>query len=83
MRSLLGAIFLGLLICSGAAEAQAPHQMPPSSLKCAGDKVVWVNTSTHVYHFQGDHYFGGTKHGKFMCEHDAHAAGYRSAKNAH
>ncbi len=79
MRSLLGAIFLGLLICGGASAAQTP----PSSLKCSGDKVVWVNTSTHVYHFEGDHYFGGTKHGKFMCEHDAHAAGYRAAKNAH
>jgi hypothetical protein len=89
MRSLLCALFVGLLICGGAAEAaktssqKMSQQTPPSSMKCPGDSVVWVNTRSHVYHLEGDPYFGSTKHGKFMCEHAADKAGYRKTKSSH
>jgi hypothetical protein len=42
--------------------------------------MVWVNTETKVYHREGDRYYGNTKHGKYMTEADAIAAGYRAAK---
>lgn len=42
--------------------------------------MVWVNTSTKVYHKEGDPYYGKTKHGKFMTEDEAIKAGYRVAK---
>lgn len=42
--------------------------------------MVWVNTSTKVYHKEGDRYYGKTKQGKFMTEEDAIKAGYRAAK---
>ncbi len=42
--------------------------------------MVWVNTSTKVYHKEGDPYYGKTKHGKFMTEDEAIKAGYRAAK---
>lgn len=92
MRSLLCAIVAGLLICGGGAaaaktshsaqQAQQAQQTPPSSMKCPGDKVVWVNTRSHVYHFEGDPYFGHTKHGKFMCEQAADKAGFRQPRKA-
>jgi hypothetical protein len=89
MRSLLCAILVGLLICGGTADAAkkshatTSQQTPPSSMKCPGDKIVWVNTRSHVYHFEGDPNFGNTRHGKFMCEQDADKAGYRQPKKGH
>ena len=44
--------------------------------------MVWVNTSTKVFHKEGDRYYGTTKAGKFMTEADALKAGYREAKTA-
>ena len=54
--------------------AQAPQHAMPPALRCPGDKVVWVNTRSGIYHFQGERYFGSTKEGKFLCEHDADKA---------
>ncbi|MGE5412574.1 MAG: ComEA family DNA-binding protein [Syntrophomonadaceae bacterium] len=42
--------------------------------------MVWVNTETKVYHYEGDRWYGKTKEGKFMTEQDAIRAGYRAAK---
>ena len=42
--------------------------------------MVWVNTSTKVFHREGDRYYGNTKHGKWMTEEDAVKAGYHEAK---
>ena len=44
------------------------------------DGKVWVNTETGVYH-KGGQWYGATKQGKFMTEHEAKQAGYRAAKS--
>jgi len=65
----------------GVALAQAPQHAVPPGLRCPGDKVVWVNTRSGIYHFQGERYFGSTKEGKFLCEHDADKEGDRPTHN--
>jgi hypothetical protein len=57
-----------------ANEAQA-------KARCPTDTVVWVNTSSKIYHFTGHADYGKTKAGIYMCEKDTAARGFRAAKN--
>lgn len=64
------------------AKAPAAKAAPPTAAEIADAKskgMVWVNTSTKVYHKDGE-YYGNTKQGKFMAEADAQKAGYKAAK---
>jgi DNA uptake protein ComE-like DNA-binding protein len=61
-------------VTSAAPAATTPAQQP------TGQGMVWVNTATKVYHREGDPWYGKTKHGKYMSEPDAIAAGYHASK---
>ncbi len=66
------------------AKAKAPAAPPPSAADIADAKakgLVWVNLNSKVYHQAGVSQYGATKHGKFMTEADAKAAGYRAAQD--
>jgi DNA uptake protein ComE-like DNA-binding protein len=62
-----------------------PRPSAPVTPSAQGERppqagMVWVNLDTKVYHKEGDRWYGKTKHGKWMTEQDAIAAGYRAAK---
>jgi DNA uptake protein ComE-like DNA-binding protein len=59
---------------SASAATTTTAQQPPAR------GMVWVNTSTKVFHREGDPWYGKTKHGKYMTEADALAAGYHLTK---
>jgi uncharacterized iron-regulated membrane protein len=59
------------------ASATMPTDAEIADAKAKG--LVWANEKTKVYH-KDDAQYGKTKHGKFMTEADAQAAGYRLAK---
>lgn len=48
---------------------------------CPHDTVVWLNTASGIYHYKGERWYGRTKHGAFVCEKAAIAAGDRASEN--
>ncbi len=63
-----------------AKDFRSDPQPPPAS-QCAGDRVVWVNTRSGVYHLPDQTWFGHTIDGKYLCEREARAEGDRPTRN--
>jgi len=63
------------------AEAKTMTHETVASKTPPSPGMVWVNTSSKVYHKAGSKWYGKTKHGKWMSEADAEKAGYKAAKN--
>jgi hypothetical protein len=63
-----------------AAPSPLPMSTAPMPACPENDPVVWVNTSSKVYHAIGTPYFGRTKQGKYLCTSAAVQAGAHAAK---
>ena len=78
-RKLSMAAFLLLPLPAGA-QALSQSQSAAQA-HCPKDTVVWLNTNSGIYHFQAERWYGRTKHGAYVCEHEADAAGDRATEN--
>lgn len=58
--------------------AMAMTEVKTPDITCDGDRVVWGNHLTHVYHYEGAKWYGNTADGEFMCEKDAKKEGMRA-----
>jgi hypothetical protein len=72
---------LATLLAWSPAFAQTICHDPPAGMSCPGDRLVWCNTPSHIYHFKGERYFGCTRTGEFLCEQDAVLEGCRPTRN--
>jgi hypothetical protein len=75
-----------------ATKAPAPTAKAPTAAnefsteaaakaRCPTDTIVWLNTSSKIFHFASSKDYGKTKSGAYMCEKESLAAGNRAAKN--
>jgi hypothetical protein len=61
---------------STKSEKNTPPNPKDIAQKPGGGKgMVWVNSSSHVYHCEGDEWYGKTKEGSYMTEAAAKAEG--------
>ena len=47
---------------------------------CLTDTVVWLNLPTGIYHYKGQHWYGNTKSGAYVCQKEADKAGDQATR---
>jgi hypothetical protein len=75
-------ILILMLLSTSVSFAQTLYPTPSAAHHhCPKDEVVWLNTATGIYHFQGERWYGRTKHGAYVCKNQANKAGDRATRN--
>ena len=77
-------------VTSPAIIADKPHQSSSglqtfsteqaAKQHCPTDTVVWLNLRSGIYHYKGQHWYGNTKSGAYVCQKEADQAGDRATR---
>jgi len=83
VKMLLSALWLAVaFFCVEPALARhKQYAAVTPDISCPGDRIVWVNIPTGIYHLEGERWFGRTNDGKFVCEKAAKIEGDRETRN--
>ena len=79
--AVLLSVALPVLAFSSAASLTNFPTATQAQQHCPSDTVVWLNLPTGVYHFAGEHWYGRTKTGAYVCQREADGAGMRATRN--
>jgi hypothetical protein len=52
-----------------------------AQVHCRQDVVVRLNIRSGIYHYKGERWYVGTRHGAYVCERVAITVGDRASKN--
>ena len=66
------------------AQASPPQLFDTESAAqahCPKDVVVCLNIPSGIYHYNGERWYGRTKHGAYVCEKETVKAGGRASEN--
>ena len=80
-KALLGLVASALLFAGQAFALELFQAEDAARQHCPKDTVVWLNTPTMIWHYEGQRWYAHTKHGSFACKLEAAAAGARGTKN--
>jgi hypothetical protein len=76
----------GVPVAVRVAAAPAGKDQYPTEAEaktnCPSDAVVWVNSTSKIYHSSGSRSYGNTKTGAYMCQKESSAAGFRAPRIA-
>jgi hypothetical protein len=92
IRALIVSVLLALALVPAITSARVPASIAATALAmfdseatarkhCPRDVVVWLNTSSGIYHEKGMRWYGCTKHGACGCKKEADGAGDRDTRN--
>ncbi len=85
MRAFLPIVAITLALSTTPALAADQPRMfnteQEAQAHCPKDVVAWLNIPTGVMHYKGQHWYGMTKNGAYVCQGEAIKAGDRGTRN--